>query len=190
MNKGTKGCPNPEDCKFVHPKMCQKSLNGINCDNKRCLLGHVLGTRDIKFSSNTAVDTSKGNKDKNFRPAKPKGHVPLPQGSQGKEKTKKQTLAHSQVTPFVPLPPPPAPSLPTQQNAALEIITSSLKALTEQLAMMQKSNQVELLNLWKAVSTAQQPQQTYAGALNQSIIPQQLGLSQNPQQFYLQGVHH
>ena len=185
MNKGTKGCSNAENCEYVHPKMCQKSLNGKNCENKRCFLGHVLGTRDLKIATSTEGDTKKDNKDKNFRPTKPKGHVPQTQGSSVKEKRTKQPLNPQEIPilPQIPLPTPPAP-----QNNALEVITLSLKTLTEQLALMQKTNQEELINLWKAVSTNQQSQQTYAGALNQNILPQTLSAIQSPQQFYLQSV--
>ena len=96
MNKGTKGCSKAEDCDFVHPKMCQKSLNGKKCENKRCFLGHVLGTRDIKISTNTEETSKKDKKDKDFRPTKPKGHKP---NSQNKEIKDKKELTSSQDTP-------------------------------------------------------------------------------------------
>ena len=187
MNKGSKGCPSSENCEYIHPRMCSKSINGNKCENRKCLLGHVQGTKDIKVVQNKAkneevIKTSK--KPANFHSAKPGGHTP-----QKEILTKEETpslVPASQTSPQSQQDPQGSPPA-NAQTSALEIITLSLKTLTEQLTQMQKTNQEELLNLWKMVSMKQQPQQSYAGALSQNSLQNSL---QNPQQFFLQGMQH
>ena len=194
MKKGLKGCTKDDKCDYVHPKMCSLSLEGKKCGKKRCFLGHIQGTKDLREDSKNSKSDKKSKKasaqDQNeafFHKGAKKGHVPMDiDSSQDPKVTPKVT---SQETPIV------TPQV-TPQTYPMDSLMKSMQLLTEQMGQIQKSNAEEMRSLWTILQTRIPAQQTYAGIMSQTpkpalpLIPQISQISQpqviNGQHYYLQ----
>ena len=147
MKQGVKGCSKKDDCDFLHPDMCQKSLAGSICSSKRCFLGHVQGTRSINSDPSQSSSKDSSSKDssktlkksQNFQKGSNKGHVP------GKN------FSPSVTAPFPPPPsgqshypyPPPnhASTAALLPQSAMVTLLQSVQDLSNQISLIQKSNQ-------------------------------------------------
>ena len=76
MKSGSKGCDKSDKCEFLHPNMCKKSLEGTICKSRRCFQGHIQGTREVVFESQSGSSKSTIKSQQNFRKGLKKGHVP------------------------------------------------------------------------------------------------------------------
>ena len=143
MKNGNKGCNKNENCIYLHPEMCNKTLRGEHCNSCKCSTGHFEGTFTAAPQKNSKI----ANSQLDFQKSSAKGpkfkktptHPPPP---------RRTTSSNSSTNTLTPLPqhqPTPTIQPPLQ---GLDTMISSIQALQIQIQAFKTERDSENQNMW------------------------------------------